>query len=639
MTHPFVFGLVTGLVLGIISAVLSLLRGRGEPLAAALINFFGNIIVTGLWFTWPAYGFGRPVTTFAGLLPLFLGAVFLALVIAAIADGAGRGLSASPIAMSIVLVVVGITWIAVHNGPHNAHEAAYGIVHVTKEASDALPASSTSELVVLTPDQAATKASSAMSSGVAASRNFATYLDLGPATLQRVNGRMWYVFPLQFDGAGNKARLHGTEPGYIMIDAQNPNTPPVERYDGAYSMTVSLGGGQGTEPDRWARSHGYSGYLLDDPTLEIADSGLPGITPGAPYYTVTLLKPYLGTTFPAPVGMLLINARTGQITRYSLPGRGLKNPAPGWIDRIYGQDMAEQIANWYGEYGQAPWPGIGSSNANRFQVSGTPVLTYTGDENPSWRMLLTSFNAESSTYRIVEFDAATGAMRIYTPASPMGIETAVNQAFCNAQGVGAGQVKSNRLIPEHLSLHMIDGQLTWMVSYETEGAATQDDAPDQQAGDDSDPCGTGAAPVSRPTFTGIGFVSAYNATAANAVFGNSLNSALQNYLQQLAGQANSNGNGAAAGASQVTVTGTVCQVNTDTAGGNTTYYLTLCGADRKPDYAKVYTGTSGGNGPAIVLAQKGDDVTLRVLAVTAKASSQQIEGFSDQQHALAPAGG
>ncbi len=43
---------------------------------------------------------------------------------------------------------------------------------------------------------------------------------------------MWYVFPLEFDGAGNKARLNAIEPGYIMVSAEDPNAVPVEHYDG-----------------------------------------------------------------------------------------------------------------------------------------------------------------------------------------------------------------------------------------------------------------------------------------------------------------------------------------------------------------------------------------------------------------------
>jgi hypothetical protein len=67
-----------------------------------------------------------------------------------------------------------------------------------------------------------------------------------------------------------------------VVSAEDPDAIPVERYDRPYTMVVSLGGGQGSEPDRWAYSHGYSGYLLDNLTLELNDQGLGGMkTPGA----------------------------------------------------------------------------------------------------------------------------------------------------------------------------------------------------------------------------------------------------------------------------------------------------------------------------------------------------------------------
>ncbi len=191
-----------------------------------------------------------------------------------------RRLNAGSVAATLALVTFGTIWIAGHNSGHNAYLAAH-LVSVTVAPGDQLPASSTDHMVIVSPDIATTKASQAMATGIAGQRNYSTYLQLGPATLQYVDGRMWYVFPLEFDGAGNKARLHAIVPGYIMVSAEDPNAVPVEHYDGQYSMIVSLGGGQGSEPDRWAYSHGYSGYLLNDPTLEINDQGLP-------FYTVTL---------------------------------------------------------------------------------------------------------------------------------------------------------------------------------------------------------------------------------------------------------------------------------------------------------------------------------------------------------------
>ncbi len=48
------------------------------------------------------------------------------------------------------------------------------------------------------------------------------------------------------------------------------------------------------------------------------------------------------------------------------------------------------------------------SNANRFQVSGQPVMVYTGAGHPVWRILLTSYNSGNSVSKIVEMNAATG---------------------------------------------------------------------------------------------------------------------------------------------------------------------------------------------------------------------------------------
>jgi hypothetical protein len=449
-------------------------------------------------------------------------------------------------------------------------------------------------MVVVSSDIATTKASQAMATGVAGQRDYSTYLELGPATLQYVDGQMWYVFPLMFDGSGNKARLHAVMPGYIMISAEDPDANPVEHFDGQYSMVVGLGGGQGSEPARWAYSHGYSGYLLDDPTLEVNDQGLP-------YYTVTLLSPRLGWTFDAPVGVLVINAHTGQITRYAL------GDVPSWVDRVYSQQMATEIANWYGEYSQAGFQGIGSSNANRFELSGDPVMVYTGASHPVWRMLLTSHNSDNSVSKIIEMNAATGAMRIYTPQRAMGIESTVTEAFDNASGTGASLVKASHYQAVDLTLHVIYGHLTWMATYEPEG--------------------------SNPSFVGVGFVDAYEATANNAVFGSTKSAALSNYVNQLASEGTANGTAPEEGGQFQTVTGRIAAIGWDITGGQKYWYLSLAGQP-----GRAYVGTVSAVGPALVLAQAGDLVTIRVLDVGTQASTLTMQSFTDARVPLRASG-
>lgn len=601
------FGLFTGLIFGIGAALLSLGRTKYDDASGVAI---ANLLITGLIVfvvDWLFVFYYRPAMIVSGLIVIvFFDAVIMAIV-ACLADAAAASVSAASV-LSVVLVFgVAGYWISSYNGPHNARKAAYGLVHVTEEPNDDLPASTTSNMVIVTPEIARNRASGAMSSGEANARGYNTYLDLGPATLQMVNGTMEYVFPLEFHGANAKNKLHGIEPGYIMVSAEDPGAGVVERYAPdfpAASMVVSLGGGQGTEPDRWARGHGYAGYVLDDPTLEIADNG-------TPYYTVTLVRPQLGWTFPAPVGVLLINAHTGQITRYNLPGRGLANQVPSWVDRVYGSDMAQQTTNYYGFYGHAPFGGQG--NANRYQVSGDPVMVYTGDGNPSWRMLLTSYGSDSSVSRIIEQDSATGAIQAYTPAQPMSTEDTATEAFDAGSGTGATQFSTSRKYqPAGLTLHVIYGHLTWMVTYESTG--------------------------SHPSFAGVGFVDAYHAQASNVAAGSTKAQALQNYLQQLSVEASDANNGQpGAGGSDVTVSGTIAGIRTDIQGGNETYYITLNGKNGKPDNTHVYTGTSA-LGSAIVEANPGDHVTLRMLKITQQASQQTLQSFTDAQHPLVPAG-
>lgn len=549
-------------------------KGTAWRLAANLVLLFALDSL--------GFYFGRPMMTFAGLVPLILVNLIL-MVITATVLTRGR-LNAGSAAAVLAAVTFGTIWIVGHNSGHNAYLASH-LVSVTVAPAAQMPASSTDHMVIVSPDIATTKASQAMATGVAGQRNYSTYLVLGPATLQYVDGRMWYVFPLEFDGAGNKARLHAIEPGYIMVSAEDPSAIPVEHYDGPYSMVVSLGGGQGSEPARWAYSHGYSGYLLDDPTLEINDQGLP-------YYTVTLLSPRLGWTFFAPVAVLVIDAHTGQITRYAL------GDVPSWVDRVYSQPMAMTIANWYGEYAQAGFQGIGSSNANRFKVSGEPVMVYTGAGHPVWRMLLTSYNSDNSVSKIVEMNAATGAMTIYTPQRPMGIEGPVTQAFDNASGTGATLVKADHYQAVDLTLHVLYGHLTWMATYEPEG--------------------------SNPSFVGIGFVDAYQATANNVVFGNSKSAALQNYLAQLAAEGTANGTAPEQGGQYQTITGKIADMGWDITGGQKYWYVTLAGS---PEH--VYVGTVSSVGPALVLAQPGDQVTIRILNVGAQESTETMQSFAD----------
>ena len=529
--------------------------------------------------------------TFGGLVPLIL--VNLVLVAAAAVTSTRGRLNAGSAVAVLATVTFGTVWLVGHNSGHDAYLASH-LVSMTVAPGDQLPASSTNHMVIVSPDIATTKASQAMASGIAGQRNYSTYLLLGPATLQYVDGRMWYVFRWSLTARATRRGWTRSSPVTSSVSAEDPNAVPVEHYDRAYSMIVSLGGGRASGRPGGRTATATADTCSTIRTLEINDQGLP-------YYTVTLLSPRLGWTFFAPVGVLVINAHTGQITRYAL------DDVPAWVDRVYSQQVAMTIANWYGEY---------SRPASRASAAATPTASRC-PASRSWStpelatrsggMLLTSYNSDNSVSKIVEMNAATGAMTIYTPQQPMGIEGPVTQAFDNASGTGASLVKADHYQAVDLTLHVIYGHLTWVATYEPEGSS--------------------------PSFVGIGLVDAYEATANNVVFGNSKSAALQNYLAQLATEGTANGTAPEQGGQYQTITGKIAAIGWDITGGQKYWYISLVGQP-----TRVYVGTVASVGPALVLAQPGDPVTITILDIGAQESTDTMQSFSDARVPLQPAG-
>src|SRR5262249_38958470 len=137
------------------------------------------------------------------------------------------------------------------------------LVKVDEHPPGAIVDTDPSHMVTVSEDIATTKAAQDLNGA----NNLNTFFNLGEPTLQYVGGNnpgMYYAFQLEFDGAGNRDKVGGIVPGYILVSAENPNLPPV-RHIGVdptthvdYHMLVSIAGGLGSTPDAWAYNHGYS---------------------------------------------------------------------------------------------------------------------------------------------------------------------------------------------------------------------------------------------------------------------------------------------------------------------------------------------------------------------------------------------
>ena len=141
-----------------------------------------------------------------------------------------------------------------------------------------------------------------MATGIAGQLNYSTYLQLGPAMLQYVDGRMRYVFPLEFDGAGNKARLtwmaiyepRGPNPGLVGIGF-------VDAYE-TTANNVVFGSGKSAALQNYLRQ-----LAVQAPYITLV--GQPGHV-------------YLGTM--ATVGPALVLAQKGDMVTISVPDVGLR---------------------------------------------------------------------------------------------------------------------------------------------------------------------------------------------------------------------------------------------------------------------------------------------------------------------------
>ena len=71
----------------------------------------------------------------------------------------------------------------------------------------------------------------------------------------------------------------------------------------------------------------------------------------------------------------------------------------------------------------------------------------------------------------------------------------------------------------------------------------------------------------------------------------------------------------------------------DITGGQKYWYITLAGDPRH-----VYVGTVSAVGPALVLAQPGDSVTITVLDVGIQESTRTMQSFTDARVPLRAAG-
>ncbi|MBE3558998.1 MAG: hypothetical protein IMW89_07195 [Ktedonobacteraceae bacterium] len=380
-------------------------------------------------------------------------------------------------------------------------------------------------------------------------------LDPDSYTLQSINKHLYYVAPLSYNNLFVNLSSPRT-PGFVVVDAENPQAVP-KLYTDEKNPGSSLAYLPGALLNQDLLRHVYlSGYNFDrllDPTLELDDNF-------HPYWTVSLMQPIRGYVGDHLQGVLVIDAHTGNITRYS------PQNVPNWVDRVMPAETVTQYLQWWGLYHDAPW--FNPSGQGQQKPASDPELLYNSVDQPVWLVPVTSASrSDNSSTGVFLFNTHKNEADFY-PLSGLGIGDNVVKTFqstrANIRNYDVASVQ----------LYQIFNTPTWVAIY-VQNTASGD------------------------IFQAVGMVDAKNLNGSNVQFEPSLTQALQDYQQWLV--QNSSGTGAPAGATQ-TFTGKVLRISPVSQGGNTVYYIQVEGQKA------IFTANLSLS-PKLPLVQPGDTVT------------------------------
>ncbi len=156
---------------------------------------------------------------------------------------------------------------------------------------------------------------------------------LGEFYLQRVNGQLVWISPLEFAGlfAQFSAKV---SPGYVSISATDP-LAGAKLVDGQQFRYME-DGFFGQSVYRHVRSL-YPEKILMEASLEVDDAGKAYQAVSAGHYTV-------GRGAAVVDGVILVDAASGESQYYALAD------VPAWVDQVVPANVAAEYITWWGKY-------------------------------------------------------------------------------------------------------------------------------------------------------------------------------------------------------------------------------------------------------------------------------------------------
>ncbi|HEX6542540.1 MAG TPA: hypothetical protein VF040_12350, partial [Ktedonobacterales bacterium] len=351
------------------------------------------------------------------------------------------GWAAIVLALVVVLVVNGLITISTTWFDGNT-KALAAIPRIVKEpVSTPLPPTDVNHIVLVTQGVASYLGQQVLAGN---GQNLGSLYHTNPEeyTLQSVKGHLYWIAPLVYNNVWANVGRWET-PGYVMVDAEDPNTPP--QLKTGYHLRYLPDAILNQDLIRHVYVSGYTNGTLADPTLEVNDDG-------RPYFTISLMQPTRGFAGEVVKQVLLMDPQTGSITPYA------PNQVPSWIDRVIPADNVNDYLTWWGKYDSAPWFNP-SGAGQQIPATDTPELVYNQVDQPVWLVPMTSNNgSDNSSTGVMLFDTKDMTGRFY-PLSGLGATNNVEATFkSNPNNIRNYEVGN-------VQLYQIYNEPTWVATF------------------------------------------------------------------------------------------------------------------------------------------------------------------------------
>jgi hypothetical protein len=372
-------------------------------------------------------------------------------------------------------------------------------------------------------------------------------VQLGDLVLQKVKDKLYYVAPLEYRGFFQwlSNRDKGSK-GYVMVSATNPDD--VRLIQNVHLKYQMRGFFMDYLP-RYLYFHGYVNVGLTDYSFQV-DNNL------RPYWVVTLYRNKVGYRGSDAIGVVTVDAQTGEIARYRL------NNMPSWVNRVQPEEFIyQQIRDW-GEYINGFWNSIFAKTGTLEPTGRKMHLIYGNDDNVYWYTGITSSGKDKSTVGFILVNSRTKEAKWYKVAG-----ADENSAKKSAEG----QVQEKGYKAGYPVLYNIYGVPTYIAPLKDKEGLLK----------------------------AVAFISVENYNLVGV--GPDIESALRSYQQSLSNKGNqfvpSNK------VSPLKIQGKIAREAYVVKNGESYFYLMLEGDKR------IFVGTAAAS-PKLPLAKAGDTVTI-----------------------------